>query len=223
MYWFKVNGVSSTELGIIITKMCPSASAARDIESVEVPGRNGNLHIDNGSYKAKEVTIECNLLKVENVDRVKALLEGVISIELSTEEGRVYQGAILNQIDMEVFSRNERLFPLQLELAPLSAGLKRVENITSENKTIVVSGNAETAPIISVVGKGKIAINNVAFETTEEGIILDCDLQECTRNGIDANANVVIDEFPKLFPGENKISFYSGITSISIEYEERWK
>lgn len=223
MYWFKVNGVLSSDLKIIVTKMASSVSAVKNIETIEVPGRNGNLHIDNNCYKSKEITIECNLLDISKLDDVKALIDGMIEIELSTEPERIYDATVMNQIDFEIFAKNERVFPLQLELNPLSRGEKISTEINISSTHINVGGNAETLPIISIVGKGKVAINNKMFETTIDNLEVDCEMQECTLEGISANDKIVIDEFPVLYPGKNNISYYEGVTSLIISYNERWK
>lgn len=44
--WFKFNGIDSRSMGIRVTKMPETVRAARRMESVEIPGRSGALHLD---------------------------------------------------------------------------------------------------------------------------------------------------------------------------------
>lgn len=53
---FKFNEVSSEDLGLFIQVPPSYTFPTRDISSVTIPGRNGDLYIDNGSYKQSERT-----------------------------------------------------------------------------------------------------------------------------------------------------------------------
>lgn len=55
---FKFNGVTSEELGLFIQVPPSYIFPTRDVSSVTIPGRNGELYIDNKSYKQNERSYE---------------------------------------------------------------------------------------------------------------------------------------------------------------------
>lgn len=57
---FVLNGKSSLDFGIVVTDGEDFfKSAERDTDSYEVPGRNGEVSVDNGRYKNVDMTITC--------------------------------------------------------------------------------------------------------------------------------------------------------------------
>jgi phage-related protein len=69
---------------------------------------------------------------------------------------------------------------------------------------------------------GILTINNTSIEVLETGITINCEAMECTKNNLNMNASVILDDFPKLSPGSNTITLGTGITDVSIRYYERW-
>lgn len=218
---FIFNDISSDDLGLIIKEMPPITKAAKNIESIKVNGRNGNLHIDNGTYDSVDITIECIVKDLSKIDMIKRTLEGTGSLKLSTVPDRTFTATIKNQIDFTKYLMVLREFPLQLELQPFSFSDSKTLSY-SESTTFTIDGNVKTYPIINVDGIGIITINNVSVEVLETDITIDCDLMNCTNNGIEKNNMVILDDFPCLNPGENNLTLGTGITNVEIEYAERW-
>ena len=218
---FTFNGVNSDTLGLIIKEMPPIVRAAKNIESINVNGRNGNLHIDNGTYKTYPITINCIIKENANIDLIKSTLQGTAQLVLSTVPNRTFTATICNQIDFKKYLRVLREFPLQLEIEPFSYGNINSIDYTT-NAILVISGNVETAPVITIYGTGTVTINNTPIEVLESGITIDCDLMECVKNNLNMNANVILSVFPTLIPGNNSIVLGTGITKVTIAYRERW-
>ena len=57
------NGFNSEDYGIIISGAGTYATPERDVTSISVPGRNGDIHIDNGRYNNIQVTYEAGIAK----------------------------------------------------------------------------------------------------------------------------------------------------------------
>lgn len=57
--YFYYNGRRSTDLGLYLLSAPRVPWPARNVELVEVPGRNGSLRIDYGSYKNVSITYDC--------------------------------------------------------------------------------------------------------------------------------------------------------------------
>lgn len=54
--YFTLNGRSSADWGIVASKDNGFDAPERDVSAIEVPGRNGELHIDNGRWRNIDVT-----------------------------------------------------------------------------------------------------------------------------------------------------------------------
>ena len=82
---FSLNGVWSTELNIQIMSIQGRYNIPKkQYESIEVPGRTGNLLIDTGATLNKDITIECCLdctpLNDEQINvKMKAISNWLIS------------------------------------------------------------------------------------------------------------------------------------------------
>lgn len=54
--YFTLNGRSSAEWGIVCSSDTSYNAPARDVKAIQVPGRNGELHIDNGRWQNIDLT-----------------------------------------------------------------------------------------------------------------------------------------------------------------------
>jgi len=222
MEWFKINGTSSNDLGIVIKDIGAIPTALRNIETVSVNGRNGNLHIDNGNYEQKTITIKCIVTDLSKIDTLKAKLQGVFYLERSVEEGRIYKAKIKNQIDFVKYLVDLKEFPIQLIMDPIAYSKTLTTEVITSNGSIIVGGNVETPPTVVVTGTGTFTINGYSVTTSEDGITIDCDLMNCTKDSLNKNSAVTLDSFPVLTPGNNAITLGTGITKLVITYKAGW-
>ena len=63
LQYFIFNGISSADFNIIITKTNQLSSPERNIDVIEVDGRNEALIIDKGNYKPFEIKIKIRIPK----------------------------------------------------------------------------------------------------------------------------------------------------------------
>jgi len=68
----------------------------RDISTIEVPGRDGTLHVDNNRYKPIEITVNLNFIRYSNkIDevyrKVKKWLRGTGNLSFSYDENVFYK------------------------------------------------------------------------------------------------------------------------------------
>lgn len=221
--YFIFNGQKSTDLGIVIQELPPISKSQKNIEIIAINGRNGNLHIDNGTYKSKTYTIVCTLIDENKINALKSLLDSTGILELSTEPNVEYNATITNQIDFAKYLKYLKQFVITFDVDPIGYSKSLITNTySSSENTFEVGGTANIYPIITVNGTGVFAINNRQVEVLETGITIDCNLMNCTKNSINKNDKVVLDEFPELVVGENILTIGSGITSIEISYKEGW-
>jgi phage-related protein len=222
MEWFSFNNIRSDSIDVIVKQMPSVPRAERNIESITVNGRNGNLHIDNKNYFARSYTIGCVLKNKAHIDDVCAYFVGVGNLILSKYPDRFFKATIKNQIDFSKYLTYLDEFPLQLELDPIAYSINETTETLSASGNITVSGNTDVYPILTVTGTGTVTVNGYSVEVSETGITVDCDLQQCYKSGVAKNDKVTLDEFPHIKPGTNAIVFGSGITGLTIKYRAGW-
>ena len=220
--YFIFNNVNSNDMGIVVKEMPPIIKSQKDIDIINISGRNGDSHIDNGTYKSKTYKITCVLMDISKIDNLKVLYDGIGTLELSSELGREYKAVIKNQIDFSRYLTFLKDFTLEFSLHPIAYSKQSKVLEFLEDSIFDIGGTIEIPPLITVNGTGTVTINNVSFEVLETGITIDCDLMNCSINNLNKNDKVVLDEFPKLIVGENTIVLGSGITSVIIQYKEGW-
>lgn len=62
-HYLTFNGVNTEDYGIIISGAGTYATPERDITPIPIPGRNGDLHVDNGRFNNIQVRFEAGLSK----------------------------------------------------------------------------------------------------------------------------------------------------------------
>ena len=99
---FTFNGVSSTTHGLKCKEINHFTFSSKSYESIKVPGRTGNLLVDDGSYENKviPVTAYLDLRTVENkktvVNNIKKWLIGHTGYKTLTFDDTVEYQAIVN-------------------------------------------------------------------------------------------------------------------------------
>lgn len=231
--------IPCTKVGIKVYKSNILSAPSRNLEFVEVQGRNGALTIDNG-FNDFTLNLECALVnKHEEVESMaqlarrakKYLLDGT-NCKLQTNEDMDFYllGTYSSDIDIEEAIENFGLFQAQFRCKPYRFSNKnRVIEITEQN-TVINNSECKTYPHISVVGTGDITINinsqELILKALDGQIEVDCDLMNCTgTNSLGETINLnhkMYSDFPFLEEGENKISWALGegasLTKILIDY-----
>lgn len=220
------DGVSSEEYHIHISGSKTYESPKRDIESISVPGRNGDLHIDGGRFE--NIDIEYPAFCVdhfqENYEAFKAFLHSRIGykrLEDSYHPGYYRRALFKDSLKPNMTPRNiAGDFSIVFNCDPrrfLTDGEKAIE-VTSgsqiKNPTMFDSN-----PIIRAYGAGSMTVNGTALAITSASTYtdIDCETQEAYKGSINCNSYLTLtdDDFPVLSPGNNTITF-SGFSKIEI-------
>lgn len=230
--WITFNGKSLKDFGVYISGSGVFDAPERDESSVEVPGRNGELTLDNGRYK--NISIEYPAFIIRNFKRNVSGLRnfllanrGFARLEdtYHPEEFRIakWDGKFTADPIDELYAAN---FKLKFDCYPqrfLKIGEMPIELTAAA--TIFNEYAQEAKPLIRAYGTGSFTIAGVTItiNSANDYTDIDCDLEEAYKDSLATNCNgnitLTSGQFPVLSPGDNAISM-SGITKLIIS--PRW-
>ncbi len=231
MNYFTYDGISSLTYGILIEDKNIYDTPVRDYESVEVPGRNGDLTIDNGRYKNIPIGYKCGIgvnFK-QNINGFKAWLmskRGYKRLEDSYENDYFRMARVKSSLNPEVFLKGvSGHFEVMFDCKP-----QRFLKTGETEQTFTASGSISNPtlyaalPLIRVYGTGALTIgsNTITINSANSYTDIDCDIQDAFKGAVNCNGNITLNskEFFTLEPGNNGITLGSGISRIIIT--PRW-
>lgn len=229
--WLTFDGVSTKDFGVYISGGGTYNAPARSREVISVPGRNGDLIIDNGRYENTEVVYHAFIYRNfgVNVEGLRNLLlskTGYVRIEdtYHPEEFRlgVYSGDFQTDV-VDWLEAGE--FDLTFNCKPqrfLKSGYDLTFGVDAYSFTADGSLLNETRqiakPLLRVYGTGTFTINGASMTISSANSYtdIDCDIMDAFKGSTNCNGNIS-GSFPTLSPGENTIDLpASGITKIEI-------
>ncbi len=223
------NGKKSSDVpGLIICDLPPISKPQIKTEIIEIDGTDGDF-VQNLGYKSYTKTISIGLTRNYDIDEVIKYFSGSGILTLSNESDKYYYAQIIDSIDFNKLI-NFKTASIKFHVQPYKYKLNEsnVElNITSEDELIVNNQGLETSnPIITLYGSGlvELSINDVktlSVNIDSEFIVIDSMNQEAYKNTSLKNRNM-IGEFPKLLPGNNKITWNGTLTKIIVNPKSRW-
>lgn len=215
--FFIFNGIDSTYY-LIVNKLPSIFKAQKNIDKIEVEGRDGFLTQDYGTYKSIIKTVECTIKDSSNIDYICSWLDGSGEVIFSNEEDKKYKATIINQIEFSKILRTYRRFIVQFECQPHKYS-PYYNNITITEPNTLYNSGALSKPIIKIYGSGDITltINSKSINLTgiTDYITIDSDIQDAYKDTENMNNNMA-GEFPVLKSGNNEISWVGTVTKIEI-------
>lgn len=226
-------GVNSADYGAIVDGSESYIAPERDYSSVAVPGRDGELTIDNGRYK--NVKLPYNLLfgsarMLEAYRERISALTGYRRLEDSRRPGEYRLARLSGEFKPKMFGAYNRggQVTLTFDCQPqrfLKSGEEAIL-FAAPGALHNPSGYA-AKPLLRVHGSGTLRLGDVAVTIAEHGhgvIEIDCALGECYSGEINLNKYVSLSgrDFPALPAGETRVAFDGGITKVEI-YPRWWR
>lgn len=224
------NGVSSASYSTYLSGAGAFELPERDVEKVEIPGRNGDLFIDNGRYKNVEITYPVIIMEDFEINKRNLVWEfskesGYKRLE-DTFSPDYYRLAYFKGI--EDSKTNWRYdaghFRLVFDCKPqmyLKSGETPIA--VADGDTLTNPTYCEALPLIKITGTGSFSINEDVFTLLENTsvVYVDSELREVYEGTINRNDDFERNNYdmPKLYVGENDISCDNG---ISLEITPRW-
>lgn len=223
------NGISSQDLHIQVQTEPDYDFPEKDYEVTHVPGRNGDIVIDQGSWQnvSRKYNLAMDAGKISYTEVASKLVQwlhsasGYARLEDSYEPDfyrmAMYKdsGSITNiynkagQIEVEFTCKPQRYFKSG-EVADIFTASTEYRNPTDfpAKPLIKIHGSG---PGTVGIGKHTVTINDII-----DGMIVDSEQQDTYKDQMNCNSKVHILEYPKLVAGNNAITLSGGVTSIEI-------
>lgn len=219
--WLTWRGSSTLDFELIVRKLPVFQAGEERVKSFEIPGRDGTLHIADGSAESYTVNCEIIMLDDERRGEVFAWLRGSGVLITSDDPDHAVRARVVNKINPTRIAPKVRDFLVVFEVQPYRYEASPETVTLTASGAINNHGTASCYPLITVTGTGVLTIDSAAYVFAESGITLNSDIQECYAGAVNKN-NKVSGGFPVLTPGVHTITLGAGITSVEILTNARW-
>ena len=231
MHYFLFGGACSRDFGMYISGDSTYDAPERDTESIEIPGRNGALEIDNGRFHNISVSYPAFF--------PRGFSAGAAAARNWLAGARGYQ-RLEDTYHPDEYRLARFVGPLQFDVRALGYSGECTLTFDAKPQRFLRSGEAETVlsatgsvynptgfdarPLLRVYGTapGVLTVGNAQVQVNAiSGYIdIDCDLQDAFKGTANCNASIYAPVFPRFTPGINNISWSGGLTGVTIK--PRW-
>lgn len=240
--WINFKGIDSRDLNLYVRKKTAYDKAERDMTFVSVPGRSGDLIIDNGKFKNINIEYELSLFSTQHEelsenenffysfeDVCRWLTEDSKYYKLyNSYEPLYYRMACLTKgismDDQEHWSVGK--FGIKFNCKPFRYRIDgdEVQTITTQNTRLYNQEVYESLPHIKIFGTGNIYlhINGRQYNFLNVLGYVSCDSEAMNvyKDMVNKNNDYQANSYPILEPGSNVISWSGNVSKIEIK--PRW-
>ena len=215
-------------MGILISAMPDIMKPQRRETEITIPGRNGVLTIDEGTYEAYTLSVACGTRGTARLNEIVSWLDGNGDLILSTEPDKVYKARIGNAISISDVIYLYTSFLVQFKVFPFKYSVDQADEELnlSVPTTIYNQGTIYSEPIITVFGTGNITVTINGASYTISGIdgyvTINSEIQEVYKNNTNKNNSFLAMDFPRFQVGENTVSWTGNVSRIEIKPNWRW-
>lgn len=225
-------GQDFAEYGVMVDSAESWPKPERDSDVIQIPGRNGDLIIDNGRWKNVDISYNCLIAdgwqqKFDEFCAMLFALRGYHDLQDDAHPNEIRMASFSGPVDPELWFTSETgIFRLTFNCMPqrwLRSGLLP-QSFTAggaiTNPTLYPS-----QPYLRVVGHGQLIIGGKIMTVAESPfpyIDIDCQAMDAHYGATNANSYITLNDgdFPTLPPGESTFTIQSSITRLEIT--PRW-
>lgn len=228
------DGTNTAEHNIVISGEASFNAPERDVETISVPGRNGDIVIDHGRYNNIPVEYPAGITK-DFISSAKWARSFFLAHSSSyyrltdsydAEHFRLarYTGGMeFNPTALNFHGETTLTFDCKPQRFLLSGETEQSKTNGSaiENPTLF-----EARPLITISSASNgavLTINGYTIRFTaaiSNGATIDCELMECFNGATNLNNKISCVDFPVLSSGSNTISWTGTISGFKIT--PRW-
>lgn len=231
---FEFAGQNSVDYCLTIEKLPAISAPAKKYKTISVPGRNGDLHIEENAFQNYTQPYECwfkrpNTPPSEVAHAIKEWLLGSNGYQVlkdTYDPNHFRKATFLGPMDIEQLLNGFGRCTILFDCAPQSFLESGKFPVNFENPGTLYNPTAFTAlPIIYVYGTGAgtvtVGSTVVTVHEIEGQLILDCEMQNAYEDGGEGaaenkNSCIYAPEFPSLVPGSNAVSWTGDIERVEI-------
>ncbi len=225
--YFIFDEEDSRNYGVYISGQAVFDAPARRGEQIRIPGRNGDLHLDEGSFDDIQVTYPAFIVRGfdNNIERLRNMLlsrKGFRKLYDSYHDDEYRLARYASGMEVKPTAMlKEGSFYITFDCHPqryLVAGQTK-QTFTAAG-TITNSTLFASKPLIRVYGTGTVGIGSYSIKINTANVYtdIDCDIQDAYKGTVSCNNYIELtgNKFPELAPGSNGISLGTGITRVEI-------
>ena len=229
-----LNGKTSTSIGLQVESPPDYDIPERIYETTHVPGRNGDIVMDTGSYRNSTRTYE---VSIGSEGGNFAALSSSIAQWLHSAAGyvRLEDSYTPDYYMLARYAEGNSIVNIlgQAGRATLNFDRKPQRFLKSGDTPVTITTTKmlknptlyESKPLIKIIGDGEgtVSIGSYTIGVTRLSayMYIDSDIEDVYKDALNMNNYVTLTNgFPLLKPGNNSISFTGGIESVEIT--PRW-
>ena len=220
---------TSDEFGIYTAEKDIHSAPARDQSIISVPGRSGDVVIDNGRYENVNVSYTCYCKDLVNdMYKIKAWLcrPGYCALQDQYDPLLIRYACFFSNLKVDELINNVGKFTVNFNCKPfLYSNAGTLPQTKTSSFTIVNPEKFASLPLLKIYGSssGTLHINSrsYAFTSIPTNLDVDSELMCCYKGNVLYNDRINFTEFPYLEPGNNSISWTGGITKVTVT--PRWR
>ena len=149
--YFIWNGDNSNTQHILVNKLPDISKPLQRVKTVSVEGRNGALHIADGTFENTIKTCECTLMDDTDIEDVVSWLKGSGTVTFSNEPTKFYKAFIINLIPFAKIVKGIRSFPIVFDCFPFKYLVDETSTPHSTPSSVFNLGNFPSEPIIALI------------------------------------------------------------------------
>ena len=229
MNYFKFNGVRSSDFGLIISGKDIYSAPVPDVSFVSVPGRNGDVLIDNNRFNNVTVSYDVAFRNVKSrAAAIKLWLcrAGYFFLTDTYQPAYFRLAAFSSNLKIDELIENVGQAQISFNCKPFMYSFAGRDTITLTEPGTVTNPEAFAAlPYIKITGGGDITlhIRNHSYSLTgvSSYIELDSEMMAAYKGSVLCNDKINFKEFPMLPTGKSNISWTGAVTQVEIV--PRWR
>lgn len=223
-------GVSASSLGLIVTQMPAHVKAAMRTTAYNLPGRDGELHVNEG-FGAVDIPVKVSAWDASPTIRqqINAWADGTGKLISSDDTSKCWMASVTDEIIYTRRSHHNGHFYDEAEIVfrcqPYMKEATESTITMTQSGQIANLGDAEALPLIKVTGSGTcvftIGGETIRLTGVQSGEPVYIDSESGYVYTDDGNA-VMEGNFPTIPIGNSQVTITSGVTQLLITPRWRW-
>ena len=224
MNYFSFNNLSAADFGLYVAEKDIYSAPAYDQQFVSVPGRNGDVVIDNGRYNNVDISYTCYCKNLSaNVSNIKLWLCQPRYFKRTDSYDPLYfrYAAFASKLKVDELLRNVGKAELVFNCKPFRYSVAgQTKQTLTASGTVTNPESFPSLPYIKITGSGAVTLTIGAkaysFASVPTYLEIDSELMSCYKGSALYNNRIGFAEFPVLQPGNNSISWTGSVTKVEI-------